>query len=204
MIYGVVPCSGASRRMGRPKATLQLGEKTFVQAVVDVLLEGGCDEVWVVVAQSDELIQAAEQTGARVLVNPDPGDGPITSLRLAIRALPAEVDGIVYLPVDHPLVSSSTVREIISSARATSAPLVIPMLGEDRGHPSYLGRPLFEELLDPELEGGARIVVHRHLADATLLPVSDTGVRADLDTPEAYSAALRTTQATVETLGDRT
>lgn len=194
MIYGVVPCSGASRRMGRPKATLQIGGRTFVQAVVDSLLAGGCDEVLVVVAEDEHLQDAAERTGARVLVNPDPGDGPITSLRLALKSLPAEAKGILYLPVDHPLVSPTTVSALLSAARPTSPALVLPMLGDERGHPSYMGRSLFDELLDPALEGGARIVVHRHLDEAILIPVDDAGVRADLDTPQAYAdaAGLRT------------
>jgi len=176
--------------MGRPKATLQIGGRTFVQAVVDLLREGGCDDVVVVVPEDAHLEHAAAQTSAQLLVNPDPGDGPITSLRLAIRSLPAQAQGVVYLPVDHPLVSPSTVSEILSHARATCPPLVLPMLGDDRGHPSYMGRALFDELLDPALEGGARIVVHRYLGEAVLLPVDDSGVRQDLDTPEAYAAAL--------------
>jgi molybdenum cofactor cytidylyltransferase len=59
-----------------------------------------------------------------------------------------------------------------------------------RGHPAVFGAALFAELADPSLEGGARTVVHRHLDRALLVDVEDAGVLTDIDTPEAYAAAL--------------
>jgi CTP:molybdopterin cytidylyltransferase MocA len=46
------------------------------------------------------------------------------------------------------------------------------------------------ELLDPELEGGAKTVVHRHLDSARIVEVDDEGVVIDIDTPEAYHSVL--------------
>src|SRR5690606_33812293 len=111
----------------------------------------------------------AASAGAEVLTNPHPGEGPITSLRLALRALPSEVAGVVYLHVDRPLVRADTVRALLAEARATGAALTLPVHGGERGHPSVLSRSLFAELLDPSLQGGARTVVHRHLAAARLV-----------------------------------
>lgn len=189
-IAGVVPAAGASARMGRPKALLDLGGRSFVHRVVGSLADGGCDPVLVVVARGDDAVAAeARAAGARALVNPDPGEGPVTSLRLALAHLDAGVDAIAYLPVDHPLVTPATVALLLAEARAAGAPLTLPMRGARRGHPAIFGRALFAELADPGLAGGARTVVHRHLAEARLVAVDDPGVIADIDTPEAYAAA---------------
>ena len=190
MIAGVVPCAGASERMGTPKALMEVAGTTFVQAVVDALLDGGCSPVLVVVPEDADVERASRATGATILINPDPGDGPITSLRLALAELQGTVDGVVYLPVDHPLVRAETIARLLDVAATSPASLVIPTHSGSRGHPALFRASLFDELNDPKLTGGARTTVHRHLADAELVAVDDPGVLTDIDTPEAYAAAL--------------
>ncbi len=190
-VAGVVPAAGSSLRMGRPKALLDAGGRSFVAAVVGSLVGGGCDPVVVVtgVGQHD-VRRRAEAAGAVVLQNPAPGEGPITSLRLALAALGTAVDGVALLPVDHPAVRPETVADLLAAFIAAGTPLLLPTLNGRRGHPTFFHRRLFAELLDPRLEGGARAVVHRHLEEATLMEVLDLGILADIDTPEAYRAAF--------------
>ncbi len=196
---GVVPGAGASRRMGSTKALLTLGNETFLARVVRSLSEGGCDPVFVVVSEADGAVaEVARNAGARVIENPSPGDGPITSLRIALEAIDDTVDGIAYLPLDHPLVKADTVAALLQAARSSGSQLVLPIHGLKRGHPAIFRRSLFEELLDPGLEGGARIVVHRHLDSAFLLESDDPGVTTDIDTREAYAEALLAYQARAE------
>lgn len=188
---GVVPSAGRSTRMGSPKALLPLEGSTFLRQVVRVLVAAGCRPVVAVVAEGDrEMTAEARAAGARVLVNPDPGEGPITSLRLAIDALGDSVGGILWLPVDHPAVREETVRAVLEAAWRESAELALPTFGGQRGHPAYFGATLFDELTDRGLIGGARTVVHRHLDAATLVEVSDAGVMTDVDTPAEYEALL--------------
>jgi molybdenum cofactor cytidylyltransferase len=173
--------------MGTPKAMLTLEGRTFVKRVVHALGEGGCATVHVVVAKGDDVTAAeAERSGARVLRNPSPGEGPITSLRMVLQALEPDVDGVAWLPLDHPLVTPDVVRTILEAAADGCVPLTIPVHGRKRGHPAVFARTLFAELLDPGLEGGARTVVHRHLHEARLVGIDDPGVIEDIDTPEAY------------------
>jgi molybdenum cofactor cytidylyltransferase len=188
---GVVPSAGASTRMGRDKGLLEVEGRSFLRRTVEALAAGGCDPVLVVVADGEEaLAEEAARTSAVVLLNPDPGDGPITSLRIALAALDGSVRGVAYLPVDHPMVRPETVRALLEAAGAGDAPLTIPRFGSKRGHPAIFGRSLFGELLDPEIEGGAKTVVHRHLEDALLVDVDDAGVVIDIDTPGAYEAVI--------------
>lgn len=195
---GIVPAAGASRRMGRPKGLLTLGGATFAQRAIGALRRGGCDPVLFVVRHDDDEL-AAHVAGedVEVLTNPTPGEGPITSLRLALEALGDHVGGVVYLPLDHALVEDRHVASLLAAALRLHAPLALPLHRGKRGHPAYFSRHLFDELLDPALEGGARTVVHRHLARACLLE-ADAAVVADIDTPEALRDAMarfRTTSA---------
>ena len=190
-VAGIVPCAGASRRMGRSKALLELEGRTFVRRVVEALAGGGCAPVLVVVRPGDDdEARAAREAGATVLENPNPGEGPITSLRLALDHLDPEIDAVAFCPVDHPLLKADTVQTLLSAAEGGEAPLALPVHEGERGHPGVFGRALFDELLDPELEGGARTVVHRHLDEALLVEVEDPGVVTDIDTPEGYREVL--------------
>lgn len=186
-VAGVVPCAGASERMGTEKALLDAGGATFVERVVEALRIGGCAPVFAVVTDAGgRTAQMAKRAGARVLVNLDPGDGPITSLRISLLTLGDEAEGVAFCPVDHPLVRPRTVRTLLAAFVRARPPLVLPVHSGHHGHPTLFHRRLFPELADLRLEGGARTVVHRHLEEAELVPVDDDGTITDIDTPEQY------------------
>jgi len=191
-IVGIVPAAGASKRMGRPKALLELRGATFARRVVRALAGGGCAVVYFVTAEHDEdTSRIARDAGAVVLTNPDPGEGPITSLRLALQHLDSSVEAAVYLPLDYALIEAEHVALLLAVAAREHADLALPMVGGKRGHPAYFGRALFRELADPELAGGARSVVHRHLGRACLVQSEDPAFVTDIDTPAAYEEAVR-------------
>ena len=191
-VTGIVPAAGASERMGEPKGLLELEGRSFLWRVVQALRDGGCGRVVVVVREGDDALAGeARAAGADVLTNPEPGDGPITSLRLALRGLSPSVGYVVWLPLDHPAVASATVRKLVETAR-TGAAVTLPVHHGERGHPAVFARILFPALLDPDMEGGARTVVHRCLDSGSglLVDTDDAGVLADVDTPEEYRALV--------------
>lgn len=186
-VWGVIPCSGSSIRMGTPKALLDAGGLTFVERVIHAHRAGGCSRVLVALPTLDGPVAArAVEAGARVVKNPSPADGPIGSLRASLRVLDDSVEAISFCPVDHPLLHEDTVNELIDVFRRTRAPLVVPTFNGKRGHPVLFGRALFEELLNDALPEGARTVVHRHLDATVSVPVEDEGTVIDIDDMIAY------------------
>ena len=113
----MIPAAGRSLRMGRPKALLDAGGgMTFLERVSATLARGGCRPVVIVLrdpgAPEGTL---ARLVGARVIGNPEPGEGPVTSVRCALRILPGGIGEIAVLPVDHPLVAVATVEELLAA-----------------------------------------------------------------------------------------
>ncbi|MEX0979610.1 MAG: nucleotidyltransferase family protein [Gemmatimonadota bacterium] len=208
MIAGIVPASGASSRMGSPKALLDAGGRSFLERVVGALATGGCSPVLVVVRDARSPVAAmARKVGAEVVENPDPSEGPIGSLRRALEALSAgDTDACVLHPVDHPLVRGETVAALVRAFREASAstaptpkaeasasmapadppPIVVPTLDGKRGHPVLFSARVFPELMEDGLEEGARTVVHRHLDSLLEVPVRDEGILVDIDTLPEY------------------
>ena len=173
--------------MGTPKAMLDAGGRTFIERVVETHRAGGCSRVLVALPTLDGPVAAkALEVGAQVVMNPSPEEGPIGSLRAALRILDDSVDGISFCPVDHPLIHGDTVRILIDMFQQSQAPLVVPTFNGKRGHPVLFGRVLFEELLHDALPEGARTVVHRHLDDTASVRVDDEGSVIDIDDMTAY------------------
>lgn len=183
----VIPAAGRSVRMTRPKALLPAAGRSFLATILTTLREGGAAPALVVVNDlAGALAREARAHGGTVILNPDPGPGPISSLQCALRVLPPETPGVLFLPVDHPLVAPGTVLCLLKAFWNHRPALVLPVYGGRSGHPVIFGRELVPELLDPDLPDGARTVVRRHRKRALEVEVNDPGILADIDTPADY------------------
>ncbi len=196
-VAGVVLAAGRSTRMGRPKALLRVGGKSFIAAAVDALRSGGCAIVVAVVGGAgadgwdafpwgDQAREAAEEAGAIVVVNAMGESQQIQSFRLGLALMAPSITAALALPVDHPLVRSSTVRALLEAHEADNAAILRPTHDGRPGHPTLFPRWTWELLGDPTLPAGARSLVESSRTHTVDVPVEDLGVLADIDTPEAY------------------
>ena len=190
-VASVILAAGDSRRMGRPKALLPLGRKTFLQHIMDCHLTLGTDP-WVVLGRQHRQIRSRlDLAGAHVLVNPDPDRGPLSSLILALETLDG-YDGALVHPVDHPLVANSTLHALLRRHFRSPACILIPRHRGKRGHPVLFPQRFFGELKRAPLNQGARWVVRRRLSSQLLVPVVDAGVVTNVNRPEQLDRLRRT------------
>jgi molybdenum cofactor cytidylyltransferase len=176
-VAAVVLAAGASARMGRPKAFLEFRGETFLGRLVRIF-GYFCGEV-IVVASG-----AMEVRGARVVLNPAPERGMLSSLQCGFAAVNPDTAAVAFTPVDHPLVLESTVNRIIQGWRGEL--LRIPTFDGRRGHPVLMARPLIAEFLALPDGAQARDVIHRHEPDIRYIDTNDPGVVRDIDTPADY------------------
>lgn len=176
--------------MGAPKALLGLDGETFVDRLAGTFA-ACCHDVIVVLGCAAEQIQAGmkKRELCRVVVNPRPELGQLSSLQCGLRALRESDGGILMIPVDCPGVRVSTVARLQDALGGT---FVVPLHGGLRGHPvgfrATLAAEFFE--LDPATET-ARSVVHRHRDTTVYVEVDDPAILWDIDDHEQY---LRTVQ----------
>lgn len=134
--------------------------------------------------------------GAALLLNPDPGRGMLSSLRIALAALPAATPAVVFTPVDNPGVRESTLDAILEAWRRLRAPLVVPRWrGQRRGHPVLIDHGLIAPLLAWPPDSTPRDFIHSRFDSAAWVDVDDPNVVADIDTPEQYEALLAAAEA---------
>ena len=188
-VAGIVLAAGRSSRMGEPKALLRVDGETFLERAIDILVEGGCNHVSAVLGPGEGAREAGEiarRKGAAPVENPRPDAEQIDSLRVGLASLPESAEAAIVLPVDHPLAEARTVREIIRGFRASGQPIVRPVYNDRLGHPVLFGRGLWAELSAPDLDEGARDVIHAHAEEILDVAIGDRGVSVDIDTPEDY------------------
>ncbi|HEY2843125.1 MAG TPA: nucleotidyltransferase family protein [Bryobacteraceae bacterium] len=187
MIAGIILAAGASSRMGTPKALLDYRGETFVARLVRVLGKT-CDPVIVVLGYGADVLRPEVPPPARVVVNPDPGRGQLSSLQTALGALPANAGGFAFIPVDSPAVEEDTVATLARAfeQRDASTLFVIPRQDGKRGHPVFATPSIAAELLALSPTAEAREVVHAHVNRTQYVDVDDSGIFTDVDDPEAY------------------
>lgn len=187
-IAGIILSAGASRRMGTPKALLEWNGETFLDGMIRVFSEVAAPVI-VVLGKHAGQIRAGIQRGseARFVVNPDPERGMLSSLQCGLEAVPPEAEAVIFTPVDHPNLESSTLETL---ARFSEAPVIVPTYGEAHGHPVLIARPLVAELLALPATAQTSDVIHRYRSQTIYIAVNDPAVTKDIDDRAAYEELL--------------
>ncbi len=188
MNSGLILAAGMSRRMGRPKATLDWGGELLVCYQVRQLREAGLDEVIVVLGdQADSIHRRMKGADCRVMFNPMHQMGRAGTLRIGARAVSRDAEAILITNVDEPR-PAEFYRDLLQ-AHAPEAAATIPTHEAHRGHPVIVaGRLRIELLAASEEEQGLRGILARHAAEVREHPSNDL-CQLDLNTPEDYTAA---------------
>jgi molybdenum cofactor cytidylyltransferase len=179
--------------MGRAKLLLPFRGAPLVAAVVAALRGGGVDGIVLVTAPGDEDLRTwARQAGVATAVNPEPARGMLSSIQEGVNALGgadalARRGAILLVsPADLPRLRAESVAGLLRRMAAAGAPLAVPVHHGRRGHPLALAPALIPEVftLDPAV--GLKQLRDRHAAELLEVPVDDSGVVMDVDTPADY------------------
>lgn len=186
MIAGVVLAAGLSRRMGQAKLLMPVGGRAIVRYVVERVLAGGVDSVWVVTGPDVEPIEAAlAGIDVQIAVNPVPEEGQAGSVRAGIAALPASVDAALIALGDQPLLAPSIIPALLAARRTSPKLIVAPRYRDGQGNPVLFKREIFPELLRLTGDQGARPIIQREPARVEWVDL-DLPMPPDVDTPDDY------------------
>jgi molybdenum cofactor cytidylyltransferase len=192
MLTAVILAAGESKRMGSPKALLLYNDRTFLEHLLEITRHPKiCSQIIVLGAGAEAISQRVGLNPEQVVVNPDWQNGQLSSIKAAVKHIGAkETDGVLLCLVDHPLITSALVNDLIESFYSTGKLIVTPTFRGKRGHPVIFSRKLFAELLEAPEETGARSVVWKHASEVYEVPTPEEGIVLNLNDPETFRSAI--------------
>lgn len=191
MLAAVILSGGASRRMGFPKALLSYQGRPFLEHLLDVTHHPKISTRRVVLgADAEPIAKEIHLSADEIVINNEWEKGQLSSIHAALRSLPPQTDGILLLLIDHPLISSALVGELIEAFYSSKKPIVLPVYEGRRGHPLIFGSSLFSELLHAPLETGARAVVWNHSSEIQVVQTNEEGCVLNLNDPDTLQKAF--------------
>jgi molybdenum cofactor cytidylyltransferase len=208
MLAAVILSGGASSRMGSPKALLAYQGRPFLEHLLQVTVHPKIGVRRVVLgAHAEPIAKNIALSADEIVINADWEKGQLSSIQAAIRSFPGfkedaahgeqvqrdatphGTDGLLLCLIDHPLISSDLVNELIEQFYTKCANIVLPVYQARRGHPVIFPAALYEELLRAPLDKGARAVVWAHAAEVLEVPTSEEGCVLNLNDPETLHRA---------------
>jgi molybdenum cofactor cytidylyltransferase len=191
MLAAVILSGGASSRMGSPKALLPYQGRPFLEHLLEITIHPDISVRRVVLgADAESIAKAIPLKANEMIINSQWEKGQLSSIQAAVRKLPAGTEGMLLLLIDHPLISSALIGELIAQFYKSKKPIVLPVYEGRRGHPVIFSASLYPELLHAPLEAGARAVVWAHAEEVEEVPTNEQGCVLNLNDPETLIRAM--------------
>ena len=184
----VVLAAGSSTRMGGPNKLLELvDDMPMVVTVVRAALGSRADEVLVVTGEDRERVEAClSGLPARLVWNPDHTEGLSMSLRAGVSVLPKGTRAVAVCLGDMPLVRPNHIDTLIRAFLADpDGSILVPTWQGKRGNPVLWTVDLLPEIGTLTGDVGVKALMDRHPTKVREVPVDESGILTDVDTPEA-------------------
>jgi CTP:molybdopterin cytidylyltransferase MocA len=176
-VAGILLAAGEGRRLGQPKALVEIGGEPLARRGVALLRDGGAAPIVVVTGAV-----AVDLPGVLTVHNPAWRSGMGSSLAAGLATVPDGAAAAVIALVDQPLIGSEAVRRLIEAHAAGASVAVAAYQGAPR-NPVLLAREHWPAVIALAVgDAGARPFLRAHPDLVTLVECGDTGRPDDLDT----------------------
>ncbi len=186
----IVLAAGLSRRMRRFKPLLPLDGENVTDFLIRTFLRNGVDVVLVAGYLQDRLRKGLETADIQIVVNPHYRQGMFSSIQAGLRALESGYQAAFIAPVDVPLVRRSTINSLLQAAIEYPGKILYPTFRRSRGHPPLIPAGVFPLILEEEINGNLKSLLLGQEDLAADVPVPDSNILFDIDTPSDYQRLL--------------
>lgn len=180
----MILAGGLSTRMGFPKALMRLGERTWMETIVDAYEQAGLSDVLAVTHRAVADHPDFPGRSGNVLVLDEPTPGPLCTLWKALDVIPSAWNCFFVHPVDHPLVRSETLSSMAQAYSHLDYQIIQPVHDNRGGHPILIDRILESEIRAASPDQGLRQVVRKDPSRVHRLSFDDKGILKGMNRPE--------------------
>ncbi len=184
----LVLAAGASNRMGVAiKQLLPWGKSTLLGHTLNEV--SAVSELrYVILGAHVKTIREIIPKDVHVVLNPDWQRGMGSSIAVGVSTIlddTPDVDGILVLLADQPLLDSRFYLELVKQYSGGDYKIVATSYGEKLGVPAIFDSLLFARLKGLHEDFGARNIIQEYFSEASA--VDPKGMETDIDTVETYN-----------------
>jgi CTP:molybdopterin cytidylyltransferase MocA len=186
MVTCILLSAGLSERFGSPKALARLADTTTIEKLQNTLLQSRCEEIIVVLGAYADQIEPFifKHSRIHVVYNKDYFLGQTSSVQAGWRKANPTSTGIMFLPVDCPLVKPRSIDAVIDHFNKHQPDILIPSYQGKKGHPPIFHQRLTSAVLDLPTDLGLNSLFAAH--PPRTLEIDDPGIIKSFNTPEEF------------------
>ena len=182
-VFSVILAAGSSKRLGQPKALLNIGNTSLIDFTVNRLKE---HNLTIIIVTREELFLdiKCSVTGAETITNRMPEEGRTGSLQVGLKFILANYSKnfkTLVVPVDRPGFSSSTLSKILSMTQTSC-----PEKDGKGGHPLLLSELDVKRILSQNPKTPLREII-----EPNRFEVMDKYLHLNVDTQEDISTLTK-------------
>jgi molybdenum cofactor cytidylyltransferase len=183
---GIILAAGMSRRFGKLKQLLKIGDSTILSMVIDAALRSDLDRVVLVLGHEADQISSALgdmlfNPRLAVVVNPLFQEGMSTSLKRGIKEVRDRFPSIMILLGDQPLLSRDVINHMLERYRSSDKDICVPSFRGKRGLPVCIAERFYDDILKVTGDMGAREIIRNNPADVLEEELEDPACFMDID-----------------------
>lgn len=184
----LIVAAGMDKRTDAISPMRNFGSISVAQRIIATYHQAGVRRIAIVTGyQAEELEHHLSNNEVVFLRNPDYADTSMfDSVKIGLEYLKNKCDRVFLTPVNIPLFTSETVKQL----NACPQPLVCPVCEGKSGHPILIAASLFDRFLSDTGVGGMRGALERCGVDMTMVPVEDSGIFNDFRVTGEYHSLL--------------
>ena len=168
-IDAIVLTAGASKRLGEPKALVDIHGESLIEILIRKL-KG--KKLRIIIVTRVELFNEMEKLGEKVVINTHPESGRTGSIQCGIKEL--ESDRCLIVPVDRPGFSNATIEKLINLEKTSC-----PSKNGKGGHPVILSKEDCEKILSSNPSTPLRDIIN-----PAKIEVDDEFLHLNIDFPK--------------------
>lgn len=152
----IILAAGESSRLGQPKQLVPFRGRSLIRVVVESALNSVCQPVVVVLGADADRIRPEISQEARAVENPEWIEGMASSIRRGVESIEAQVDAVILMLCDQPLIDAEVLNRFAEKADAA---LVAAEYDGTIGVPALFGSEFFGELRALRGKEGAKKIL---------------------------------------------
>jgi len=184
----LVLAAGSSSRMGIPKQLLPWKNRTLIESVICTAQELGCaNNIVILGAHYHKIKPTIENYSIKTIYNKNWKKGLGNSIAFGVQHIKNnyQVDGILVILADQPLVDSSYLMSLIDTFEVGKNNIIVSNYGNKKvGVPALFDKSYFDELSTLDEDKGAKQILKKHIECLNMLKAEH--LIADIDTKEDY------------------